>query len=70
MIFPLDLNDLSILLGATAVILLVASELLPARSPKFNLLIDRKKLRRVAIIFSVFFLATIALRIYYIIAGS
>jgi hypothetical protein len=69
MIFPLDLTGLNILLGVAAAILLIASELLSTRSPKLNLLIDGRKLRQVAILMSIFFLVTILLRIYYMIAG-
>jgi len=67
MIFPLDLGELSILYAVTAMILLVTSELLSSYNRKNNLLINRKKLKRVAIIFSILFIVTVALRIYEIV---
>ncbi len=67
MIFPLDLGELSILYAVTAMILLVTSEFLSSYNRKNNLLINRKKLKRVAIIFSILFIVTVALRIYEIV---
>lgn len=61
--FPLTLWDVSLLLAVTAIILLVASEMLSPYYAKINLKINRKKLRNTAITFSILFLATVALRI-------
>ena len=63
MMFPLDLWDMSLLLAFNCVIVLVTSELLSARYGKINLLINRKKLKNVAVIGSILLLATIAIRV-------
>jgi hypothetical protein len=67
MIFPLDFGDLSILLAMTAIVLLVTSELLPSYYRK--ILINRKRLRRTAIVFSIFFLITVTLRVVNILSS-
>jgi hypothetical protein len=68
--FPLNYGDLSLWLAVTSIILLTTSELLSPHYGKTNLLIDRKKLRNIAIITSVLFLTTVAIHIYNIIATS
>jgi len=67
MIFPLTMDDLSILLAATAILLLVTSELISSYSGKVAIKLDKKRLRRVGIIFSIFFLLTVGIRMYEII---
>jgi hypothetical protein len=67
MILPVDFGELSILLAITSIILLITSELIPLYYRK--ILISRKKLRRAAIVFSVFFLITVTIRILNIIAS-
>jgi hypothetical protein len=62
MILPVDLGELSILLAVTAIILLVTSELISSNT-RASILLDRKKLRRVAIVFSVLFLVIVGVRI-------
>ena len=66
MIIPIDFGDLSILLAITAIILLITSELLS--SYQRRIVINRKRLRRAAIVFSVFFLITVSIRIVDIIS--
>ena len=68
MILPLNFDDLSILLAITAVILLVTSELLSSFYRR--ILINKRKLRRAAIAFSIFFLVTVAIKIANIIFSS
>ncbi|MHA2009436.1 MAG: hypothetical protein ACXACB_11910 [Promethearchaeota archaeon] len=68
MIIPLDLGELSVLYAVTAIILLVTSELLSPYHRRINVLINRKKLKRAAIVFSLLFLATVGLIIYEIIS--
>ena len=63
MMFPLDFWDISLLLAITAIILLVTSELLSAHYGKVNILIDKKKLKTAAIIVSILFLFTVAMRV-------
>jgi len=71
MILPLSLDertldDLSLLFAMTAVILLITSELMSPYYGKINVKINRKRLRNAAILFSIMFLATVALTIAYI----
>jgi len=71
MILPLSLDertldDLSLLFAMTAVILLITSELMSPYYGKINIKINRKRLRNAAILFSIMFLATVALTIAYI----
>ena len=69
MIFPVDLGELSVLLAVTAIILLVTSELVSPYHRRINIFINRKRLRRAAIVFSVFFLVTVGIEIYGIISA-
>jgi hypothetical protein len=66
MILPLDFGDLSILLAVTAIILIVTSEVLSSYQRK--VLINRRRLRKTAIVFSAFFLVTVFIRIILIIS--
>jgi len=63
MMFPLGLWDISLLLAVTAITLLVASELLSVYYGKINIKINRKKLRNTSLVFSIMFLATVAIRV-------
>ena len=69
MIFPLNLEDMSLFLAITAFILLIASEFLSQQQYKSNIFIKKKKLRNAAITFSILFLITISMRIMLIIAA-
>ena len=68
MIFPLDLLEVGILLAIVALIIIVTSELILS-SPRYkaNLLINRKKLKNIGILFSILFLIIVILRIISII---
>jgi hypothetical protein len=68
--FPLSLWDISLWLAVTAIILLVTSELISPHYGKTNLLIEKKRLRNVALAISILFLITVAIRIYEIIITS
>ena len=61
--FPLSFWDISLWLAITAIILLVTSELISPYYGKTNLLINKRRLRNVAIIVSTLFLITVAIRI-------
>jgi hypothetical protein len=63
MSFPLNTDDLSLLLAITALILLVTSELLSPYYGKVSLSINKRRLRNTALAFSILFLATVALRV-------
>ena len=61
--FPLDFWDVSLLLAISAIILLITSELLSPTYGKINVLINKKRLKNTAIVVSILFLATVAIRI-------
>jgi hypothetical protein len=61
--FPLSFWDISLLLAITAIILLITSEMLSPYYGKVNILINRKKLKNIAIVTSIAFLSTVAIRI-------
>ena len=62
--FPLSFWDLSLWLAVTAIILLTTTELISPNYGKTNLLIERKRLRNVALTVSILFLITVIIRIY------
>jgi hypothetical protein len=61
--FPLSFWDISLWLAVTSIILLITSELISPYYGKTNLLINKRRLRNVAIIVSTLFLITVAIRI-------
>jgi hypothetical protein len=61
--FPLTFWDISLWLAITAIVLLITSELISPYYGKTNLLINKKKLRNVALTVSTLFLITVAIRI-------
>jgi hypothetical protein len=67
MIFPLDFWDISLLIAVTSTILLITSELLSHNLGRTNILINKKKLRNIAIAASAIFLGAVTLRIIAII---
>jgi hypothetical protein len=68
--FPLSFWDISLWLAVTAIILLITSELISPYYGKTNLLINKKRLRNVALTMSIMFLITVAIRIYGIITST
>jgi len=70
MYFPLSFWDVSLWLAVTAIILLITSELISPYYGKTNLLINKKRLRNVALTMSILFLITVAIRIYEIIIST
>lgn len=67
--FPLTFWDLSLWLAVTAIILLATSELISPYHGRTNLMIDKKRLRQVAITVGLLFLATVAIRVFQIITS-
>ena len=67
--FPLTFWDLSLWLAATAIILLATSELISPYHGGTNLMIDKKRLRQVAITVGLLFLVTVAIRVFQIITS-
>jgi len=65
--FPLSFWDISLWLAVSAVIILVTSEVVSPRYGRINILINRKRLRNVALGVGVLFLVTVLIRIYGII---
>jgi hypothetical protein len=65
--FPLGFWDISLWLSITAMILLATSELISPYYGKTKLLINKKRLRNVALTVSILFLVTVAARIVNII---
>jgi predicted ferric reductase len=63
--FPLSLSDISLWLAVTAIILLITSELLYSL-PEYSarLMINKKRLRLVAIGVGLAFLATVVMRVF------
>jgi hypothetical protein len=68
--FPLSFWDISLWLAVTTIILLITSELISPYYGKTNLLINKKRLRNVALTMSILFLITVAIRIYGIITST
>jgi hypothetical protein len=65
MSFPLSLSDISLWLAVTAIILLITSELLHSLSGySARIMIDKKRLRLVALGVGLSFLVTVAMRIF------
>jgi hypothetical protein len=63
MYFPLSLWDISLWIAVTAIILLVTSELLAPCSDFGDFVIDKTRLRLVAIILGAAFMVTVLLRV-------
>jgi hypothetical protein len=65
MSFPLTLSDISLWLAVTAIILLITSELLNSL-PDYSarIMIDKKRLRLVALGMGLAFLVTVVMRIF------
>ena len=64
---PLNVTDLSILLAVSSILLLVTAEFVPYVSGEKMFVSDVKKLRNLALVLGVFFLVTIALKVFDII---
>jgi hypothetical protein len=60
---PLTLQDISLLLAVSAILLLVTAELVPYVSGEKTLISDVKKLRNLALVLGVLFLVTITITI-------
>jgi hypothetical protein len=58
---PLTLQDISLLLAVSAILLLVTAELAPYVSGEKTLISDVKKLRSLAFVLGVLFLVTVAI---------
>jgi len=63
--FPLSISDLGLWLAVTAIVLLVTSELLLSSFPYLaDIVIDKKRIRLVALALGTGFLATVVMRVF------
>lgn len=62
--FPLSSWDLGLWLAVTAIILLTTSELLSSYSGKTGILIEKRRLRRVALTVGLLFIIAVFIRFY------
>lgn len=69
MSFPLSFSDISLWLGVLTVILLVASELISAYSRQVMIIVEKRRLRVIALVFSILFVLVVLVRIYGIVAS-
>ena len=67
MLLPLSFNDISLWTAVVAIILLVTSELLSPYYGRTGIMINRRRLRLVALVAAFIFLSTVAYRVYQII---
>ena len=63
MVFTFGINEVSLLLGCFAIVLLIASGLFSPYYGKVTILFSRRRLRNVALGVSVLFLVTIVIRV-------
>lgn len=64
MSFPLSIFDISLWLAVMAIILLITSELLSSAEYLRNIVIDKKRLRLVALALGVGFIVTVIIRVF------
>ena len=63
--FPLTMSDISLWLAVTAIILLITSELLFTSTGTLgNIVINKKRIRLIALGLGLAFLATVVMRVY------
>jgi hypothetical protein len=65
--FPLSFWDISLWLAITAIILLITSEIISPYYGKTGILIEKRRLRIVALTVGLIFMFTVFIRIYQII---
>jgi len=70
MTFPLTFWDISLWLGITAIILLATAELISPYSGKTNIIIEKRKMRRAALLTGIMSMMTVIARLYGIIIAS
>jgi len=67
--FPLTFWDTSLWLAITAIILLATAELISPYYGQTNLLIEKRRLRQVALLLGILFMITVAIHTYGIITS-
>lgn len=68
--FPLTFWDISLWLAVTAIILLATAELISPYYGRTNLVVEKGRLRKVALLLGILFMITVAIRIYGIIISA
>ena len=63
---PFNVFDLSVLFALLSIILLITVEFLKPSGINMNFILDKNRIKRVAIVFGSFFLVTIFIRIFLI----
>lgn len=64
--FPMSMSDISLWLAVMAIILLITSELVSSASEySCDVVIEKKRLRLVALALGIGFMATVVVRIFY-----
>lgn len=61
---PIELQDLSVLLGVNAIVLLLTSEMLSPEHGSVRIHVNRRRLRIAALAVSVLFLITVIIRTF------
>jgi len=64
LIYPLSFWDLSLWLAVTAIILLVTSELLSPYYGRTSIIVNKRRLRMVALSLGILFMLTVVIRVY------
>jgi len=67
MSFPFTFWDVSLWLAITAIILLATAEIISPYYGRTNLIIEKKKLKRVSLVLGILFLITVVIRVYEIV---
>jgi len=66
---PLSFWDLSLWIAVTAIILLVTSELLSPYYGRTSIIVNKKRLRMVALSLGILFMITVFIRVYEILSS-
>jgi len=69
LISPLSFWDLSLWIAVTAIILLVTSELLSPYYGRTSIIVNKKRLRMVALSLGILFMITVFIRVYEILSS-
>ena len=69
MLSPLSFWDLSLWIAVTAIILLVTSELLSPYYGRTSIIVNKKRLRMVALSLGILFMITVFIRVYEILSS-
>lgn len=68
--FPFDFFNVTLFFAVTGIILLITAQLISAYEGNATILVDQRKLRTMALVIGILFLATVAIRIYGIVTSQ